>query len=104
MVLEIPFFGVAREFAAHRDDIMDKVESVLRSGQVLQGPAIPCFENKVAQLVGRRHAVAVNSCTDALYFSLAAAGVGRGDEVLVTDFSFVASASCISRLELFPCS
>ncbi|RLI44599.1 hypothetical protein DRO69_07030, partial [Candidatus Bathyarchaeota archaeon] len=98
----IPFFGVSREFTAYKSGIMDRVEKVLASGQVLQGEAIEELENKVAALVGRKYGIAVNSCTDALYFALIAGGVHPGDEVLVTDFSFIASASCIMRLGAIP--
>jgi len=98
----IPFFGVAREFAAYRHEILARIEDVLSSGQVLQGKPIADFENRVASLIDRKHAIAVGSCTDALYFALLAAGIRPGDEVLVTDFSFIASASCIARLGAVP--
>lgn len=98
----IPFFGVAREFAACRHEIISRIEEVLESGQVLQGRPISALENKLASLVGRKHAVTTNSCTDALYFALLAADIHAGDEVLVPDFSFIASASCISRLGAVP--
>lgn len=93
----IPFFGPAREFAKHRSAMMREVAQVYASGQVLQGPQVTQFEEGVARLTGRRWAVAVNSGTDALYFALTAAGIKSGDEVLVTDFSFIASASAIVR-------
>lgn len=98
----MPYYGADREFAAHRDRIMAAVEDVLSSGQALQGGAVAELEDRVAATAGRAHAVAVNSCTDALYFALAAAGVKPGDEVLVPDFSFVATASCILRCGAVP--
>jgi len=98
----IPFFGVEREFYHYKEEITDRVVSVLESGQVLQGQAISSLEKRVAGLSGRKFGIAVNSCTDALYFGLVAAGVKPGDEVLVTDFSFIASASCIARLGAIP--
>ena len=75
---------------------------VLSHGKVLQGKEVSQFEQNIAAFCGRRYAIAVNSCTDALYFSLLAAGVRAGDEVLVTDFSFIASASCIIRIGAKP--
>ncbi len=98
----IPFFGVAREFAAFRREIISRIGEVLESGQVLQGRPITSLENKLASRVGRKHAVTTNSCSDALYFALLAADIQAGDEVLVPDFSFIASASCISRLGAVP--
>ena len=66
----IPFFGVSREFAQYRAEFMNTIESVLATGQVLQGTPITELENIIANITNRSHAVAVNSCTDALYFSL----------------------------------
>ena len=93
----IPFFGTRQEYAAHAAEIVKAVKSVFASGRHLQGPAVEELEHRMARAAHRAFGVAVNSCTDALYYSLLAAGVGAGDDVLVTDFSFIASASCIAR-------
>lgn len=98
----IPFFGVSREFAQHRAEFMNTIESVLATGQVLQGTQITELENIIANITNRSHAVAVNSCTDALYFSLLASNIKPGDEVLVPNFTFAASATCILRLGAKP--
>jgi dTDP-4-amino-4,6-dideoxygalactose transaminase len=60
------------------------------------------LEKKIAKYVGRKHAVAVNSATDALFFSLKCYDVGPGDEVLVSDFSWISSASCILMARATP--
>jgi dTDP-4-amino-4,6-dideoxygalactose transaminase len=99
---KVPFFGVAREYAACGADMLPLVEAALASGGLLQGAEVSSFEQELAAYCGRTHAVAVGSCTDALFFCLVAAGVGQGDEVLVPDFSFVASASCILRAGATP--
>ena len=98
----VPFFGLDREFQVHKEACTRIICNVLSHVKVLQGREVAQFEQKVADLTNRRYGIAVNSCTDALYFSLLSAGVKPGDEVLVTDFSFVASASCISRLGAKP--
>lgn len=98
----IPFFGVAREYAACQKDMLPLVERTLLSGGLLQGQDVKALESELAAYCGRAHAVAVGSCTDALFFSLIGAGVEPGDEVLVPDFSFVASASCILRAGATP--
>tara|TARA_B100000029_G_scaffold306778_1_gene299606 strand:+ start:6976 stop:8094 length:1119 start_codon:yes stop_codon:yes gene_type:complete len=98
----IPFFGVSREFAQHRAEFMNTIESVLATGQVLQGTQITDLEKNIANITNRSYAVAVNSCTDALYFSLVASGIKPGDEVLVPNFTFAASATCILRLGAKP--
>jgi dTDP-4-amino-4,6-dideoxygalactose transaminase len=99
---QIPFFGTAREFAAHREPIVRIVEETLATGHALQGPAVKRLEGLAASRTGRRHGIAVNSCTDALYFALVGAGIRAGDEVIVPDFSFVATASCVIRLGAVP--
>ena len=74
---------------------IELVNGVLRSGRLAMGPMIEEFEGLVAERVGRRHGVAVSSGTAGLHLSLLAMGVGPGDEVVTTPFSFVASANCI---------
>lgn len=70
------------------------VIDILRSDFLTQGPAIPRFEAAVAERVGARHAVAVNSATSALHIACLALGVGPGDRVWTTPNTFVASANC----------
>jgi perosamine synthetase len=69
------------------------VLEVLRSGQLSLGPRVPAFEAAFAERVGARHACAVSSGTSGLHLALRAVGVGRGDEVVTSPFSFVASAN-----------
>lgn len=99
---KIPFFGVAREYAACGAEMLPLVERTLASGGLLQSADVAALEGELARYCGRTHAVAVGSCTDALFFTLVGAGVEPGDEVLVPDFSFVASASCILRAGATP--
>jgi dTDP-4-amino-4,6-dideoxygalactose transaminase len=98
----IPYFALDREFAALREPILGRVEEVFASGQMLQGPWIAELESALATMAGRRHAVAMNSCTDALYFAFVALGIGAGDEVMVPDFSFAATASSVLRTGAVP--
>jgi len=60
------------------------------------------WEESFAKRVGRKHAVSVASATDALHFALLAYGIGPGDEVLVTDFSWITSAACVSHAGATP--
>ena len=77
------------------EDELDEVRAVLASGQLSQGPKVVEFEQQVAAYVGRRYAFATSSCTTALHLSLVALGVGPGDEVLVPDFTFPATANVV---------
>lgn len=82
-----------------RPDITEKeiasVVEVLRGPNLSLGPKLPEFEDALARYLGRRRAVAVNSGTSGLFLSLLALGIGEGDEVITTPFSFVASATSI---------
>ncbi|MCX5659530.1 MAG: DegT/DnrJ/EryC1/StrS family aminotransferase [Planctomycetota bacterium] len=74
---------------------IDAVVDTLRSGRLSIGPRQSRFEELVAERVGLRHAVAVSSGTAGLHLVLLALGIGPGDEVITTPFSFIASANCI---------
>jgi len=71
------------------------VEEVMRSGHLSLGPMLPRFEERFAATIGRKHAIAVNSGTSALHLCVRAAGIGAGQEVITTSFSFVASTNCL---------
>ncbi len=77
--------------AEDRQLVMD----VLISPTLSLGPMLPAFETALAEAAGTRFAVAVNSGTSALHLCVKAAGLGEGDEVITTPFSFVASANCL---------
>jgi perosamine synthetase len=80
-------------------DITEKeikaVLQVLKTPYLSLGPKLPEFERKLAQYAGVRYAVAVNSGTSALHLIIRALGIGAGDEVITTPFSFISSANCI---------
>ena len=74
---------------------IDEIREVLASGTLTQGPKVAELERMVAELVGTTHAFATTSATTALHLSLVAAGIGPGDEVLVPDFTFPATANVV---------
>jgi dTDP-4-amino-4,6-dideoxygalactose transaminase len=74
---------------------MDAVARVLESGQLAQGPRVAEFERAFAKFIGVRHAVAMSSGTSALHIALLAHGIGAGDEVITTPFTFIASINAI---------
>lgn len=97
----IPFFGCDREYMADQWEYLRITNEVLSTGRWLQGRSVQQLEEAFEAKFSRQ-CVAVNSCTDALFFALKALGVGPGDEVLVPAFSFLASATCVLRVGATP--
>lgn len=79
-----------------------EIREVMASGWLTQGPKVSEFESMVAERVGVPYAMAVTSATTALHLSLAALGVGPGDEVLVPDFTFPATANVVVQQRAQP--
>ncbi len=71
------------------------VNEVLRSGWLSMGPKVGEFEERFADYIGTKHAIAVNSGTSGLHLCVRSLGITKGDEVITSPFSFVASSNCI---------
>lgn len=100
--MKVPFFGLDRQYQRYKQEFLGIADRIWSSGKVLQGPDVAALESTTRAICKREHAIAVGSCTDALAFALEANGVGEGDEVLVTAFSFFASVSQIVRVGAVP--
>lgn len=91
----IPMFTPEPQHQALRDEINQAVQQVLDSGRYLMGPNVHALEEDMARYLGTRHTVACASGTDALHLALLALGIGAGDEVITTPFTFAATAEAI---------
>lgn len=100
--MKIPVLDLKPQYESLRADIQAAIERVLESGQFIMGPDVKLFEQEVAEYLGVKHAIAVNSGTDALVISLRSLGIGEGDEVITTPFSFFATAESISSVGATP--
>ncbi|NLS44562.1 MAG: DegT/DnrJ/EryC1/StrS family aminotransferase [Firmicutes bacterium] len=90
-----PFRHVPMAKPYHSPKIEDSVISVLQSGRLVQGQRVEDFENALAHYIGCKHVIAVSSGTAALHLAFLALGIGPGDEVITTPFSFMSSAGAI---------
>jgi UDP-4-amino-4,6-dideoxy-N-acetyl-beta-L-altrosamine transaminase len=91
-MVEQQFIPYGRQTISEAD--VAAVEAVLRGPYLTQGPAVPAFEEAVAEHVSARHAVASNSATSALHLACLALDLGPGDRIWTTPITFVASANC----------
>jgi len=98
----IPAFSLARQYESISEEIHSAVDDVLRSQHFIGGPQLEQFETEAARFLRVSAVVGCASGTDALWLALQAVGVGPGDTVLTTPFSFFASASSIVRCGATP--
>jgi dTDP-4-amino-4,6-dideoxygalactose transaminase len=90
------------QYDAIKEEINNAVIGVIRSTHFILGPQGKALEEEIASYHGVKHAVAVASGTDALHLALLAAGIKRGDEVITTPFTFIATAEAISYVGAVP--
>src|SRR5258708_29202652 len=93
--VKIPILDLSPEIDMLWDEINAAIQRVLRSGQFIMGPEVATFEQQVAHYLGVKHAVGLNSGTDALVLGLRALNIGPGDEFITTPFTFFATAEAI---------
>ena len=98
----IPVLDLGPQVQALWAEFNGAFQQVLRSGQFILGPQEQQFEREAASFLGARHAIGLNSGTDALHFALLALGLGPGDEVITTPFSFFATAEAIEHVGARP--
>ena len=100
--MSVPLIDIKRQYLPIREEIGRVTQQVLDHGQFILGPELKKFESEVAEYCRAKYALGVASGTDALLLALRACGVGPGDEVITSAFSFFASAGVISRLGARP--
>ncbi len=100
--MAVPLLDMKRQYDTIKEKIDSAVAEVLNHGWFILGPEVKELERRVAEMCGVSFGVGVACGTDALLLSLDAAGVGPGDEVIVPDYSFFASAGVVSRLGARP--
>jgi dTDP-4-amino-4,6-dideoxygalactose transaminase len=101
-VTKVPFFDLKRQFLPLREEILSEIAATCDSQIFILGPHVEQLEKAIASLSGGGYAVGVSSGTDAELLILMALGVGPGDAVVTTPFTFFSTAGCIARLGARP--
>ena len=93
---QLQFIDLKTQYQALKADIDARIQRVLDHGQYIMGPEVKELEERLAALVGVKHCVTVASGTEALLIAMMAHGIGPGDEVITTPFTFAATAETIA--------
>ncbi len=100
--LPVPLLDLSREYAEIREEVLEAIAAVCDGQNFILGPAAARFEAAAAEACGAAAGIGCASGTDALWLALAALGIGPGDAVITTPFSFFATVSSILRVEATP--
>ena len=101
-VTAIPPIDLTEQFKTIQQEVNAAVAEVLASGKYINGPVVQTFARSFGDFVGTQECVVCNSGTDALYLALRALGIGPGDEVITSPFTFIATAETISAVGAKP--
>ena len=100
--MKIPFIDLKAQYNALKTDIDERIHRVLEHGQFIMGPEVKECEEELKKFIGSKHAIVCSNGTIALQMALMAMGIGPGDEVITTSFSFIATAEVLLLIGAIP--
>jgi dTDP-4-amino-4,6-dideoxygalactose transaminase len=101
-VTKVPFFDLKKQFIPLRDEILDEIAAVCDDQAFILGAKVELLEREIASVCGGGYAIGASSGTDAQILILMALGIGAGDAVVTTPFTFFSTAGCIARVGARP--
>ncbi len=102
--MNIPLVDLKAQYKSVEKEIDNVTKEILSSAQYIMGRHVTDFENEFVEYIGVKHAISVGNGTDALVVALMACGIGEGDEVITTPFTFFSTAesiSCVGAVSVF---
>jgi len=100
--MKISLLNLKRQYKYLKEDIEKNISEILEGGAYINGPQTKKFEKRMEEYLGVKHAIGIGNGTDALVIALEALGIGRGDEVITSPFTFFATAEAISIVGAVP--
>ncbi len=97
------FIDLKSQYCRIQDSLHTRIQLILKHGQYIMGPEVYELESQLARYTGSDYCISCSSGTDALLMSLLAQGIGLGDAIFTTTFTFIASAEVIQLLGATPC-
>ena len=101
-ILKISLIHLQKQYESIKEEIDKKVLEILSSAQYIMGESVKNFEKEISEYLGVKHSIAVGNGTDSLIIALRALGIGKGDEVITTPYTFFATSESISFVGATP--
>jgi dTDP-4-amino-4,6-dideoxygalactose transaminase len=100
--MRVPLLDLSEQYRTLAEPIRQRIDQILASQRFILGPEVEAFEQAICRFTGASYAIGVSSGTDALLAILMAMGIGPGDAVITTAYSFFATAGCVVRVGAIP--